>query len=349
MTSKVMRSVVCLILLLGILSMTGLAANKSRIGTAGAQELLIPVGASGAALGSSAGIFMKGVDAIYWNPAGLSHIGSSVEAMFSSMSYIADVNVAYGVIGVQAGEIGTLGFSVKSISFGEIQRTTVEYPDGTGELYSPSYLTLGVTYSRLLTDRISIGLTGYVVSEKILNMSATGLVFDVGIQYHNLGIQGLMLGLAVKSIGPNMKFGGSNAYVQATAPGTDRGQQNYTVEMAGFEMPTMMEIGVGYTKKLDDKNGFALGAMFRNNNYQDDEYNVGTEYNFNDMVFIRGGYTFSPQVDKDPTGATGYIYDWTLGAGFKYDLGGIGLAVDYAYRNVKYFEGNNVFSIQLAF
>jgi len=349
MTRNLMRTVVCLVLVLGMLSVTAFAGNKNRIGTAGAQELLIPVGAVGTAIGGASSVFLKGAEAIYWNPAGLGRMTNGVEAMFSQMTYIADVNVTYGAIGVKAGDFGNLGFSVKSLSFGEIPVTTVDYPDGTGELYSPTFMTLGVTYSKLLTDRISVGVTGYVISEKILNMSASGLVFDVGIQYHNLGIQGLMLGVAVKSIGPNMTFEGSNAYVSATSTGSNRGQQSYIDQTAAFEMPATMEIGVAYTPVLDEKNQVTAGGMFRNNNYQDDEYSLGAEYGYNKTFFVRGGYTFSPQADKDLTNSRGYIYDWAVGAGVHYDVGGLGIKVDYAYRNVKYFDANHIITIGLGF
>ncbi|MEW6510018.1 MAG: PorV/PorQ family protein [Bacteroidota bacterium] len=349
MTRNLLRTVVCLVLLPGLLSLTAFAGNKNRIGTAGAQELLIPVGARGVAIGASSSVFLKGAEAIYWNPAGLSRMTNSVDAMFSQMTYIADINVTYGAIGVKAGEFGDLGFSIKSLSFGDIPVTTVDYPDGTGEQYSPTFLTLGVTYSKLLTDRISVGGTAYLVSEKILNMSASGLVFDVGIQYHNLGIQGLMLGVAVKSIGPNMTFEGSNAYVSATTVGSNRGQQPYIDQMAAFEVPATMELGVAYSPVLDEKNQLTVGGMFRNNNYSDDEYGLGTEYSYKQLFFVRGGYGFSPQTDKDLTDARGYIYDWTLGAGVHYDVGGIGVKVDYAYRNVKYFDANHTITIGLAF
>lgn len=329
--------------------MTGLAANKNRIGTAGAQELLIPVGARGVALGYSSAVFLKGADAIYWNPAGLSRMSGSVEAMFSQMSYIADINVSYGAIGVRAGDFGDLGFTLKSLSFGNIPVTTTDYPDGTGELYSPTYLTFGVTYSRLLTDRISVGVTTNLVSEKILNMSAAGLAFDVGIQYQNLGVKGLMLSVAVKSIGPNMRFAGSNAYVNATTAGGNRGQSPYVVEMSSFEMPTCLELGLGYIPNLDEKNNLAVGGSFRNNNYLEDEYNFGVEYGYMNTAFLRGGYTFSPQTGKDITNAKGYVYDWALGAGVHYATGGVDLTFDYAYRNVKYFDGNHALTLKVGF
>ena len=347
MTSTAMRSVLCLLLVCGILAMPAFAANKNRIGTAGAQELLIPVGARGIAIGASGSVFMKGVDAIYWNPAGLGRMDRAVEVLFSQMSYIADIGVSYGGVGVQAGDFGNLGFTLKSLSFGDIPVTTVDFPDGTGEMYSPSYLTLGLTYGRLLTDRISVGATGYLISESIQNMSATGLAFDIGIQYHNLGIQGLMLSVAVKSIGPNMKFDGADAYVTANVG--ERDAQKYKIETAGFELPTNLEIGLGYSPRLDDKNMITIGGNFRNNNYLEDEYNLGLEYAFQNMLFVRGGYTFSPQTDEDITGENGYIYDFTAGAGLRYDVGGVVLGFDYAYRNVKYFDGNHVFTLAIGF
>lgn len=314
MTSKAKRSVVCLFLLLGILSMSAFAANQNRIGTSGAQELLIPVGARGVALGPSAMVFARGAEAIYYNPAGLGRMERSVETMFSQMSYFADINVSYGAIGIQAGSFGTLGFTLKSVSFGDIAVTTADYPDGTGELYSPTFLTIGATYGKELTDRISVGMTANILTERIMSMAATGIAFNVGIQYQNLGVQGLNLGVAIKNIGPNMRFSGSNAYINADNPGDSRALNPYVVEMAEFAMPSNLEIGIGYTPKLDEKNQISVGGTFRNNNYQDDEYNLGAEYGFDNMFFVRGGYTFAPETRKDALDQRGYIYDYTAGA-----------------------------------
>jgi hypothetical protein len=349
MTHNAKKAAVCLVLLFCILSISTLAANKDRIGTAGAQELLIPVGARGVALGLSGSLFIKGVDAIYWNPAGLSRMDNAVQAEFSQMSYIADINVSYGAIGVAAGDFGYLGFSLKSLSFGDIPVTTTTYPDGTGDVYSPTFMTLGATYSRALTDRISVGVTADMVTEKILQMSATGLSFDVGIQYRDLALRGLQLAVAVKHIGPNMTFAGSNAYVTADASGSLRGSNPYVVQMASFDLPSNLEIGLGYTPKLDDVNSLSVGGTFINNNYLQDEYSLGAEYAYKNIFFVRGAYTFSPQTDKDVTGAQSYIYNWSAGAGVRYDVGGLDLRFDYGFRNVKYFSGNHVFTFMVGF
>ncbi|HMK38287.1 MAG TPA: PorV/PorQ family protein [Bacteroidota bacterium] len=348
MNNKVTRMAVCLVLLACLASFAN-ASNKDRIGTAGAQELLIPVGARTTAMGASSMIFATGAEAIYWNPAGLGHMNGSVEAMLSSMNYIADIGVIYGAVGVKAGDFGTLGFTIKSINFGNIPVTTTQFPDGTGEQYSPVYITLGATYSKVLTDRIAIGVTANLVSERIMQLSASTVAINFGIQYQNLAVQGLNLGITVKNIGPGMTFNGSNLLYNADATTGLRGTQPYAVVAAPADLPSAIEIGLGYAKKFDEKNGLTFGGTFRNNNYQDDEYNLGAEYEFNNTLFVRGGYTFAPQAGKDVAGNNVYPFDYTLGAGVHTPVGDLDLSVDYAYQHVKYFSGNNVFTLRLGF
>jgi hypothetical protein len=349
METNMKRSMVCLVFLIGILSVTALAGNKSRTGTAGAGELLIPVGARGVAMEGADLSFLSGVEAIYYNPAGLGRIEHGVEAQVSHMNYFADIGVDYGGIGVQAGDFGVLGFTIKSLSFGDIPVTTNQFPDGTGQVYSPTYLTMGLTYAKLLTDRISVGATANLVSEKIMSTSASGLAFNVGVQYSNLATPGLNLAVVVKNVGPQMQFDGSNLLYASTAAAGGQAGQLLSTPTAGFELPSSIEIGVGYQKKFDDKNSALLGGTFRNNNASDDEYSLAGEYNYDNTFFVRGGYIFAPQVDKDPTGAREYLYDFSVGAGVGYPVGGIDLRFDYGYRHMKFFGGNNVMTLRLGF
>jgi hypothetical protein len=76
---------------------------------------------------------------------------------------------------------------------------------------------------------------------------------------------------------------------------------------------------------------------------------LGAEYAYKNNFFVRGGYTFSPETENDASGAKGYIYNWSVGAGVRYNVGGVDLSFDYGYRNVKYFSGNNVFTFMVGF
>src|SRR5437868_3886731 len=149
-------SFAAVVMVLGmVLVATSYAGNPTRTGSAGAAALLIPVGGRGVALGQTSLMSAVGAEALYWNPAGLSRSVRGTEALFSYMQYFADIKVNYGAVGFQAGDVGNFGISLKSISFGDIPVTSEDFPDGTGATFSPSYFNFGLTYSKLLTDRIS--------------------------------------------------------------------------------------------------------------------------------------------------------------------------------------------------
>ncbi len=343
------RRLASFLVLGSLMCLSAIAGNINRTGTAGAQELLIPVGARGIALGGSNVAFVTGVDAIYWNPAGLARSSFGTEAQFSHMSYLGGIGVDYGAIGVTAEGIGTFGISLKSINFGNIPVTTEDNPDGTGQTFSPTYVTTGLTYSRLLSDRISVGANFDIVSEAIMSTSATGFSFDAGVQYSGLGIPELKLGVAVKNIGPNMTYSGSNLLRQGSTVGDSRGTQWYDVQAASFELPSKMEIALAYDKKLDEMNNVSIFTDFENNNYQDDIWKFGGEYAFRNLFFVRAGYNLSPNAPKDPTGKTSQLYDYTFGAGINYDVGGVNLTLDYAYRHLVLMDANQVFTVKLGF
>jgi len=332
-----------------LMCMSAIAGNINRTGTAGAQELLIPVGARGVALGGSNVAFVSGVDAIYWNPAGLARSTFNSEAQFSHMSYIADIGVEYGAVSATAEGIGTFGVSLKSIDFGSIPVTTEDNPDGTGQTYSPAYVTTGLSYSRLLSDRISVGATFNLVSETIMSTSASGFSFDAGVQYNGLGLPELKMGIVVKNVGPNMTYSGSNLLRQGSTIDDIRGTQFYNVQAASFELPSTMQIALAYDKQLDNSNDVVIFSNYENNNYQDDVWKFGAEYGFQNLLFIRGGYNLSPNAPNDPLGKSSELYDYTFGAGINYDVGGVTMTFDYAYRHTQFLTANNVFSVKLGF
>ena len=127
-----------------------------------------------------------GVDALFWNPAGVSKMTNSASVTFSHMNYIADIGVEYGAVAANFEGFGTIGLSVKSLSVGDIEVTTTRDPDGTGTIFSPQHLVAGLTYSRQLTERIGVGLTMNYVTETLGEVSASGVAFNVGVIYDNL-------------------------------------------------------------------------------------------------------------------------------------------------------------------
>ncbi|NTV45560.1 MAG: PorV/PorQ family protein [Chlorobiales bacterium] len=324
-----------------------LAGNSDRTGTAGATELLIPVGGVGTALGGSVLASSSGVEALYWNPAGLAR-SEPVELMFSSMSYIADINVSYFGASANLGSMGSIGVSIKSLDFGDIPRTTAEDPEGlTGVTFSPTYLTGSFTYARFLIDQVQVGATFKVISEKIGDVTATGYAFDFGIQY--VTPVGLRLGVALKNIGPQMQFDGYSLEVLTpkNPEDTDQNKLRTQITTASFDLPALFEIGLAYELALSHRDEFLFSGNFQNNNFSNDEYQLGIEYGFQKLFFIRGGYAVQPEKNSQTDGV--FSSSYSLGAGLNYKLGGIDFRLDYAYRSADRFDGNQVFSIRLVF
>jgi len=327
-------------------AVTAFAGAGNRTGTSGAAELLIPVGTRDIALAGASIATSSGIEALFWNPANVAKMENATSVYFSHMGYIADIGVDYGAVSANFEGLGILSLSIKSLAIGDIVQTTTTNPDGTGQTFSPQFFTVGLSYSRRLSDRIAVGVTTNLISERMADVSATGVAFNVGVVYENFGsIDGLSLGVVVKNIGPQMKFDGSGLLNQATVAGQNRPPQPYLVQAASFELPSTFEFGLGYKTRFEGDNSIQLSTSFQNNNFSDDEYKVGAEYAYQDILFVRGGYNFA----KEESEQRQFLFGPTVGAGIHYGLGSLDLTFDYAYRSVELFDGNHVFSVKLGF
>ncbi len=334
-----------LILVLTVL-IAGVLFPQSKAGTSAAPELTIPVGARYTAMGGATGVLAVGVEAITWNPAGVDLLKGNGEAIFSYRRYIADIGVNYLAVVGKFG-FGSFGLFLRTFNIGDINVTTEFHPDGTGEKISPNFFVAGLTYSRRLSDRVSVGANFNLISESFGRVSAIGVAFDAGVQYRNmLNIPGFSLGVVVKHIGPTMKYGGSGLWVQAAVPGSERGVTFYKVEAASFSMPTSFEIGLGYEFRAGEFSNFSVTGTYQANNlYALDAYKFGFEYSFRDVFSVRAGYNFSKTGD-----VTSIWHNYTFGAGVNVgSLVGANVVFDYAYVPVKYFSANHLFNLKVGF
>ena len=325
------------------------AGRPDKAGASAAPELLIPVGPRSIALAGSSLATENGIEALYWNPAGLARSSHSANAMFTHMSYIGDIGVEYLAVSNTFAGFGTLGFSMKALSFGDIPITTEDQPDGTGEITSPTFVTIGGTFSRQLTDRIAVGLTLNMITERMERVSTSGIAFNVGVQYNGIGgIDGLALGVVVKNIGPQMEYGGNGLLRSGQVDDISRPGSFYIVKAAAAELPSVMEMGLGYEANMNEAGKLRFTGLFQNNNFADDEYRSGVEYVYDDLVSLRAGYNYIPKngdLQSIYSGANG----WSFGVGVRTLLSDVDLSVDYAFRAVQFFGGNHVFGLILGF
>ena len=179
---KLKNKFMSLVLIAALLVGAAFAGDVDRSGTTSGVQVQIPVGGRSLGMGGSDIAYTTGVDAIFWNPAGLSDIKGRVDGIFSSAKIIADISTNYFALGFNTGANGVIAVSMKSLGFGDIPITTVQDMDGeSGATFSPTFSVIGASYARKLTDRISVGLTGKLVYESIPRASATALAFDFGL------------------------------------------------------------------------------------------------------------------------------------------------------------------------
>lgn len=341
----------------GILIASTLFAGTIRSsGTAGAAQLLIPVGAENIALSNANVATVSGVEALFQNPAGVAKYDGSAQAMAGTMTYIADINVTHFGILTNFGKTGTIGLSVKSLDFGDIPVTTFDETEGTGATFSPRFMTIGVTYAKSFSDRVQFGVNFKLVSEAIINTKASGLAVDLGVQYQFPDMP-LYIGVTLKNIGGRMEYQGSDLEQKLDPDGSESGtmQERFRIKAEEFDLPSQFDISVNYEVIPD----LSLMAAFTQNSFSANTGNFAAKYSFQDFVWVAAGtqlglVSSSDQPDNVDDAEwddwTDSVWGFTFGAGVAVPFGDFKIGVGYSYRSVtSYFENNSLFQLTVDF
>jgi len=345
-TRRVLTRVLALLVLLAAVPGVASAGSEDRKGTSGAHELRLPVGPRGTALGGAVVGDVIGVESIFWNPAGIAGI-EGTEAMFSNTQYFADMNLNYVGVTTKLGDWASLGLSAKVLSIGDIIVTTEDAPDGTGEILEPTFTVLGASLARQFTDRVRAGMTINFVNESILSTSASGVAFDLGVQYVT-GWRGLKLGMVMKNFGTSMSYDGEDLNENFRPPDSDPTSANRTFRTTSstFEMPSYFTLSASYDAMATNEQRLALLGSFQNNNFVGDNVTGGLEWSYRNMFALRGSWFGSISSRTDPeTGEENGEFDsgddlyegFAFGAGADLKAGGTRLGFDVAYRPVREF------------
>ena len=334
-----------------LLVLVSLALSQgARNGTEAASQLLIHQGARYLSGGGSVAT-VDGLESAYWNPAGLAK-GQGVNAIFSNRTYIAGMNVNFFGASMNIGKLGTFGLSGRMLDIGDINVTDIYHPDGTGEIITPSYFVVGMSYAKRLSDRTGMGLSVNYINEGFGRVNATGVTVDVGVQYENfLEVEGLDIGVALRNFGSPMRYGGSGLWVNAEASGSARQTDWYKVEAGQFDMPFLMDIGAAYNVA-----GIQLGGTYEVNHFSQDKIKLMAEYGFADIAAVRVGYLMDAEKVKDDKDTpdideSKMLENIFAGPSFGATLNllkltGLDLSIDYAIFVTKYFDNNHVITLR---
>jgi len=264
-------------------------------GSKGAVFLKLGQGARANAMGESFSAVADDINALYWNPAGISQIKER-QATFMYSDWLEEIKYNY-LAYVHPTQImgGIMGGAMTLLDSGSIDKYGPGPTDKQGT-YDSKDIAVAISYGKEMMPNCSLGATLKYIQMKIDKEKSTGLGLDVGCLYKPQ-IENLTLGAVMQNFGPKLK-----AFVSEKD-----------------SLPLNFKVGGAY-KLLDKTLTLSLDINFPSDNHTN--FNLGVEYWFKEMIAIRAGYK---SLTKDELKSS----DLTFGAGFR--LPGTGIGLDYAY------------------
>ncbi len=345
------------LLLLGIFFLTpksNYAGNEQRAGESGASFLLINPWAASSGWGGANTALARGHEATFLNVAG-SAFTQQTELMFTHTNLFVGAEIGLNAFGFsqRVGESGVLSMSIMSLSYGEIDITTVNLPEGGIGTFSPTSSVIAVSYAKEFSNSIFGGLTVKIINDALADVSASGVAFDAGIQYVTGANEQIHFGISMKNVGPTMRFSGDGLSFRGVVPETE---VDLTVEhrSATYELPSLITIAAGYKFFLQNESVFTTALTFTSNSFTKDQFNLGGEYMFRNFFALRAGYVyeqglipFFDSASNRETAFTGPSFGLSVMIPLNKEKGSY-FSFDYSYRDTNPFMGVHSFGARIS-
>lgn len=274
-----------------------LAGNEDRVGSAGASQLLVNPWARSLGAGSTGVSYTNGLEAQFMNIAGLAFT-KRMELKVNATNWLGNAGVQFYSAGLatRISDQSVIAISIQSMNFGDIPRTFVDNPEGDGSTFSPRYNVFNVGYAREFSNRIYGGINLKVNSEGVDNLRANGIAIDAGIRYVTGEREHIKFGIALKNIGPVMRYRGDGLAYQVSFAQSGS-TEPFTLEQrsAAFEMPSSLSIGGSYDFFFGENQKLTAAVAFLANSFSYDNYALGLDYGIGIKKFqinARAGYIY---------------------------------------------------------
>lgn len=276
-------------------SFGAIAGNEDRVGSAGASHMLVNPWARSAAYGDAGISTVNGLEASFTNIAGLA-FADKTQIKFNYSNWMGNAGIALNSAGIaqRISDSDVIAVSVQSMNFGDIPITTVANPEGNIGFFSPRANIINVGYARAFSQSIYGGINLKVISENISNLKATGMALDAGIRYVTGEQDQMKFGIALKNVGPVMRYKGDGLAQQITYLSTGF-IASLEERSATYEMPSLLAIGASYDFIFNEANKLTAALGFTANSFSKDQYRLGLDYAMTGkkVAFnLRGGFVY---------------------------------------------------------
>jgi long-subunit fatty acid transport protein len=306
---------------------TPFESNVSNVGTTAAAFLNIGVGSRANAMGGAFVAISDDATALYWNPAGMSQCAHS-EITFNHSDWFLDIYHEFVGAVMPAGR-HAFGLSAIYVGVPDQKVRTIAQPEGNGNFYNASDLTLGVSYAFQFTDQFSMGATGKFIRQQIYNSSGVAGAIDLGALYQPSSISWLSLGMQVANFGSSLRLSGRDVAIKVDNDPKHNSNERLPAKLDTdpFSLPLTFRFGLAIRPVNTRQNRFvtAIDLIHPSNNTE--SVNFGVEYVFHDLISLRTGYHSLFERDYQTTGG------FTFGGGLQLYIRQVVLVLDYAYRD----------------
>lgn len=256
------RAVVIRILIFGAL----IGPCYGAVGQSAFEFMLLDSGSRAASMGEAFTALSGDVGAPYFNPATAALL-TGHEVSFAHIAYLRDVSIEEFAV-VSASNNFRFGGSLSLGKVSDIERrdtTPSGSPLGTFDEHN---VTASFFWGIPATDKLSIGNSLKFAYEKLDLQDASALAVDLGGLYSLT--KEISVGASLRNFGTRPKFVDT-----------------------GFDLPMELRLGVSY-QKGDSYPVYTLAADYIKPEWGDksSKLNVGGEYNYQNLAYLRAGGFF---------------------------------------------------------
>lgn len=344
-----------------LISFSLFAGNKDRSGQAGATELMLnPFGRSSGMFALN-GSQVNGVEALKLNMAGLATTNGT-EISLAHTRYLSGTGMSISNLGIAYNLNGdnTIGVNVMSFSPGEIVITQASQVGADLGTFKPSFINATIGLGHKFSENMSAGIGMTYINEAISNIRASAMAMEGGVQYTNGRRNNLHIGISLRNVGTNIRFGGDGLSFLGHGP-------DFTTVMTvqsrseKASLPSQLNLAAAYDFYLDEpktmdkekampKHRLTPMFSFISNSFSADWIGLGCEYGYKEKFMFRAAYRYETDIFSK-TNTTTLYSGLAAGISFVTKLksgDGPNLIFDYGYKPTRFSSGVHTLGIRLA-
>lgn len=287
------------------------------------EFLAIGVGGRASAMGGAQSAAVRDVTAGYWNPAGLAFVDYPQISLMHEEHFGNLVNYNYASVAIPYGNDMSFGASLIRLGVDGIPDTREALVDGVTKevIYDitnprarldPSRITefnntdyaLYLSFAKRHSDNFYFGANAKLIRRDIAEFGATGIGFDVGAIY--MPYEDLFLGANIQDVTTTL-IAWDTGRQELISPTVKIGAA-YALDILGGVLTPAVDFDLRFEGREFASN-FNIGPVSF-------DHHFGLEFNFQDIVAIRGGYND--------------VNQFTMGAGVKLPK----LNIDYSFMRM---------------